>query len=112
LTSAVFASFTQLAYPDDSGVIFVATLTAGTGGVTTSNNKGLWAVNAAGATKLLLRTGDSMPVNGVTKTISDILIFTSTADASGATRQVTSAGDLVYKVKFTDGTFGVFESVQ
>jgi len=112
LDGAVFESFSQLAYPDDCGVIFLATLAAGTGNITSGNNKGIWAVNAAGTTKLLLRTGDSMTVNGTIKTIADILLFSSSTDASGATRQVTTAGDLVYKVKFTDGTYGILESVQ
>ena len=93
-------------------MIFVATLTVGTGGITTGNNKGIWAVNALGATELLIRTGDSLTVNGAIKTIADLLIFTSSADICGATRQVTSAGDLVYKVRFTDGTFGLLESLQ
>jgi hypothetical protein len=112
LNGAVFQTFTQLAYPDDGGVIFVATLTIGTGGITTSNNKGIWAVNALGVSELLIRVGDSLTVNGGFKTIADLMIFTSSADMSGATRQVTSAGDLVYKVRFTDGTFGLLESVQ
>ena len=112
LNGAVFETFTQLAYPDESGVIFVATLTVNTGGITVGNNKGIWAVDALGVTKLLIRTGDSMTINGAIKTIADILIFTSSAEMSGATREVTSAGDLVYKVRFTDGTFGLVESVQ
>jgi hypothetical protein len=112
LTGAVFESFTQLAYPDDSGVIFVATLVVGTGDTTTTNNVGVWAVNASGATKLLIRKGDSMTINGAIKTIADILLFTSASDTLGATRQITSAGDLVYKVRFTDGTYGILETVQ
>ena len=93
-------------------VSFVATLVIGTGDVTATNNMGVWAVNASGTTKLLIRKGDSMTVNGAVKTIADILIFNSSAETSGATRQVTAAGDLVYKVKFTDGTFGLLESLQ
>jgi len=109
LSGAVFGTFNQLACPDETGVVFVATLVNGYGGTSNSNNVGLWAVPAPGETpELILRKGDSFTAGGVTRTVAEILIFNSTAENAGATRHINSSGDLIFKINFTNGSSGLF----
>jgi hypothetical protein len=109
ISGAVFSTFTQLAYPDEAGVVFVATMAAGTGGITATNNVGLWAAEAPGDTpELIVRKGDSFTVGSSPKTISDILIFNPSTETAGAARHMNALGDLVFKITFTDGSSGLF----
>lgn len=109
ITGAVFSTFTQLAYPDEAGVVFVATMATGPGGISASNNVGLWAAEAPGDTpELIVRKGDSLLVGSLPKTIADIMIFNPSADTAGAARHMNALGDLVFKITFTDGSSGLF----
>jgi hypothetical protein len=109
IPGAVFSTFTQLASPDEAGVVFVATMATGPGGIATSNNVGLWAAEAPGDTpELIVRKGDSFTVGSSPKTISDILIFNSSTETAGAARHMNALGDLIFKITFTDGSSGIF----
>ena len=109
ISGAVFSTFTQLASPDEAGVVFVATMATGPGGTTTSNNVGLWATEAPGDTpELIVRKGDSFTVGSSPKTISDILIFNSSTETAGAARHMNTLGDLIFKITFSDGSSGIF----
>jgi hypothetical protein len=109
ISGAVFSTFTQLASPDEAGVVFVATMATGPGGIATSNNVGLWAAEAPGDTpELIVRKGDSFTVGSSPKTISDILIFNSSTETAGAARHMNALGDLIFKITFTDGSSGIF----
>jgi hypothetical protein len=105
---ARFATFTQIAYPDEAGIAFTATL-AGTG-VAATNNTGFWAAPSAGAPPaLVLRTGDSFLVGGVAKTVSTFSAYAASAATTGAGRGFNAFGDVVLLVTFTDGFRGIFK---
>ena len=109
LSGVRFASFSQIACPDEAGIAFIATLTTGTGGVTTANNTGLWVAPAPGEEPVLvIRVGDSFSVDGVAKTVSAIGVFSSSASTAGAGRSFNAYGDLIFKLTFTDKSAGLF----
>lgn len=109
IPGAIFSAFSQLAYPDEAGVVFVATMAPGPGGITTANNVGLWAAESLGDTpELIIRKGDTFPVGSAPKTVSDIQIFNSTGTIAGAARHMNTLGDLIFKITFTDGSSGLF----
>jgi hypothetical protein len=115
---ATFASVSQFALPDQGGasnqggVVLLANLKPGAGGVNTNNNQGIWAVDTAGNLRLILRKGDSKNVDAGTKTITGITFLNAPAYAGGQTRSFNqSTGDLLVKLAFKDGSSGVFEVV-
>ncbi len=107
----VFATFSQFVLPDQGGVIILATLESGVGGVISTNNTGIWAVDTNGVLKQIIRTGDALTVNGGAKIISSLAIFNAPAASAGQTRHFNNAGDLTYKATFTDGTISIVQSV-
>jgi len=110
LSGARFASFSQIAYPDEAGIAFTATLATGAGGVTTSNNLGFWAASEPGSSpSLIIRTGDSFAVGGVTKTISKFSVYSASTATAGASRSFNALGDVQFLLTFTDGTSGLFK---
>ena len=108
---ARFNAFRQLVLPETGGVVFLADLVTGSGGVTGANNLGLWAANSTGTLKLVARTGDRMIVDDAIKTLLSLSIFGSTPEAGAQTRSFSSSRHLVYKAMFNDGTQGLFEAV-
>ena len=108
---ARFNAFRQLVLPETGGVVFLADLLTGSGGVTGANNVGIWAVDSTGVLRLIARTGGGASVNGVAKTISALAVFSSTPETGGQTRAFSSSRHLVYKASFTDGTLEVVETV-
>lgn len=109
ISGAVFSAFMQLASPDEAGVVFVATMATGPGGISASNNVGLWATEAPGDTpELIVRKGDSFTVGSSPKTVSDIQIFNPSPSTAGSSRHMNALGDLVFKITFTDGSSGLF----
>jgi hypothetical protein len=63
-------------------VAFVATLKNGPGGIKPSQNTGLWLATPTGSA-LLLRTGDSILINGASLTVSSIGALASVPGAGG-----------------------------
>jgi len=110
----VFASFQQFSLPDQGGVVILANLVSGRpgpGGVVPGNTQGIWAVDTAGTLKQIIRTGESLAVNGLAKTLSSLSIFNVPSASAGQTRHFNNPGDLIYKVTFTDGSPGIVQSV-
>ncbi len=116
-SSPVFASFSQFVLPDQGGVVVLAKLVSGTpaspgpGGVISTNNQGIWAVDTDGLLKQVIRTGDGLTVNGRAKVISGLTIFNAPTASTGQTRHFNNAGDLTYKATFTDGSSSIVQSV-
>lgn len=116
LNGALFASFNQIAFPEENwnaqtaGVAFIATLATGPGGITKLNNIGLWISSTPGtAPSLVVRIGDSFSVGGVARTVSSFALFSASPTTTGARRSFNSIGELVFKLTFTDGSSGIFK---
>jgi len=58
---------------------------------------------------LIIRTGDSFVVGGVTKTISKFSVYSASAATTGAQRSFNALGDVIFLLTFTDGTSGLFK---
>ncbi len=60
--SATFATLPEVPWISESGLVsFLASMTVGTGGVTTANDTGLWSEIGGGGLRLLLREDDEVP---------------------------------------------------
>jgi hypothetical protein len=104
----VFKTFTQIALPDQGGVVMFAQLTGG--GVTTASDYGIWAVDTGGVLQLIAREGTVHAATG--KTIKTLSFLPCVSGLSGQTRGFSqSTGDLVYSATFTDGSAGIFKVV-
>jgi hypothetical protein len=111
-TGAAFGSFAQLVLPDQGGAVFLANLATTTAGVTAATSQGVWAINTAGQLRLVARNGGILTDgNGDKKTIASLSIFTASTATAGQTRYFNNAGDLIYKVTFTDETEGIYKVV-
>ena len=109
VVGATFASFSQLAFPANGGIIFAATLATGSGGVSSTNNQGVWASSTSGANpKLVVRTGNSLSVGGAGKTISSFDFFSASSVTDGVGRTINSDGKIILKLNFTDKSSGLF----
>lgn len=109
VVGATFASFSQLVFPANGGIIFAATLATGSGGVSSTNNQGVWAASSTGANpKLVVRTGNSLSVGGAGKTISSFDFFSASSATEGVGRTVNSDGDIILKLNFTDESSSLF----
>ncbi len=113
---AVFTSFTEIALPDQGGVVFLGNLgnaPVGTppvtniGPITTANNQGIWAVDTTGALQLVVQKGTVHPVTQ--KLITALNFLPSAAYDTGQTRSFEQGtGDIVYRASFKDGSLGIF----
>jgi len=102
----VFSSFSQFVLPDQGGVVLLGNLTSGF--ATTANNQGIWAVDKFGVLKLIVRKGDTL--DG--KTIQTLTFLSSVNQELGQTRSFAqSNGNLLYKVTFTDSSWGIYKVV-
>jgi len=110
-SSPVFAVFSQFVLPSRGGVIVFATLKTGVAGVVAANSQGIWAVDASGVLKQIIRTGAALTVNGSAKIVSSLMVFNAPAYPAGQTRHFNNSGDLIYKVIFSDSSSGVVQSV-
>ena len=107
----VFSSFPQFVLPDQGGVIVLANLQSGVGGVSNSDNQGIWAVGMDGVFRRIVGKGDAISVNGTMKTIGSLAIFNVPSASAGQTRHFSGAGNLVYRVTFTDDSSSFVQSV-
>jgi hypothetical protein len=104
---AVFSSFTELALPDQGGVVFLGTLGNLPGIISSVNNQGIWAVDTSGLLQLVVQKGTLHPVTG--KLITALSFLPLLPYAAGQTRSMNqSTGDIVYKATFKDGSSGFF----
>lgn len=93
------ASFAQIVLPDQGGVIFLANLANGVGGVTKANNQGIWAESNGQLTKLI-RKGDVVAGG----TISTLSIFTAPVGVAGQSRNFNATGEVSFKTILTNGS--------
>jgi hypothetical protein len=104
----VFKTFTQIALPDQGGVVMFAKL--GGTGVTSASDMAIFAVDTGGTLQLIAREGTPHAVTG--KAIKTLSFLPAIAGVSGQTRGFSqSTGDLVYSATFTDGSAGIFKVV-
>ena len=103
---ATFSAFTELALPDQGGIVFLATLnTSTTAGVASTTNQGIWAVDTNGNLQLIVREGDT--ING--KTVTALKFLPSLLYVGGQSRSFAQGtGDLVYEATFSDKSSGIF----
>ena len=96
--------------PDNGQPVFLAKVAAGPtqaglpSGIGATNNMGVWAVDATGAIRLLVRTGDTLLVHGGPKTVSLLSLLSAVTGSPGQARSYNDAGDLVFRATFTDHT--------
>jgi hypothetical protein len=95
-----FSAFTSYVLPDRGGVATLATI-SGTG-IDTTNNQGLWAVDADGVLQKVLQKKDPLEVNGTNRTVSSLKIFSALPFVAGQGRSYSSTGDLALLAGFTD----------
>ncbi|HEX8311926.1 MAG TPA: choice-of-anchor tandem repeat NxxGxxAF-containing protein, partial [Chthoniobacteraceae bacterium] len=79
------------------GPLIYGSLRIASGGVTSSNDSGIWAVDTSGTLRLLTREGDL--IGG--KSIGRIEAF-NTLGLPGVTRSFNNVGEVVYRAIFTD----------
>jgi len=95
-------------------VAFRGDLLEGVGGVTSSNDVGIWATNRTGALQLIARTGEQIDLDfgpGTNlKTIQDLSFLGGPGGTPGKANVLNDKGQLVYIAQFTDYTYGVFVS--
>ncbi|MHA3773562.1 DUF7453 family protein [Verrucomicrobiota bacterium sgz303538] len=102
-----WASFESLVFPDgaQSGPLFTAKLAVNASeGVTAKNNRALWSMDSAGALQLLLRTGQTLNVNGSTRTVKSFAALTAAAGSLGAANGFDDDQQVTALVTFTDNT--------
>jgi hypothetical protein len=104
-----FSAFTSPALNAAGQMAFTATL-AGTG-ISTTNDRGLWAQGLDGSLRLVAQEGGSLQVSpGVTRTISE-LHFTGGGNTEDGRRiGFNDVGEVAFLATFTDGTSGLFVS--
>lgn len=83
--------------------LFIATLAPGAGGVTNSNDTGLWAVDSYGSLHLIVREGSVI----AGKTVSYIDALTPVPRSKAVTRTFNNTGLVTFKVRYTDFTQSV-----
>ena len=104
--TATFASFDYPFIADAGGEVFTATLTTGTGGTTTANDRGLWSRNAAGSLALALREGTAFTLaSGDVRTVSNI---TLPATLSSGRTPLSEEGRLLMLLTFTDASTALY----
>jgi hypothetical protein len=105
-----WASFDSLVLPNGPACspIFVGKLAISPAeSVTKTSNLGLWALNGTGAMQLILRTGKTLTVDGLTKTVKSFTALKANLGSAGAGTGFDDARHVAALVKFTDGTQAV-----
>ena len=104
VTGAQWKTFKSVALPDSLGPVFTAQMLAGAGGVTTADDLGLWALDGVGVLRLIVREGVTV-IDG--KTVKSFAVLSAVSGSPGQTRAFNSAGELLYRVTFTDDSQAV-----
>jgi hypothetical protein len=102
------------AYNGTGQTAFRAQLLTGSGGVDSTNNVGIWAVDRAGALQLVARTGDQLDVDpgpGVNlRAVLDLKFWGGPGTEGGLSNGLSDNGQLAFIATFTDYSYGVFVS--
>ncbi len=82
-------------------------------GATLSNNDGIWATDPNGEITLIAREGDMFDVNDDPliddlRTVNFLHMVTGSGGEDGRSTSFNDAGQLVFRLGFTDGTSGIF----
>ena len=99
---ALWGAFKSLAMPA-RGALLSATLTQGVAGINGTNDAGLWAVDGAGALRLLFREGDT--IGG--RVLKSFTVLKAVSGSPGVTRAFNDQGEIVWRATFTDGSTAV-----
>ncbi len=97
ISGSQWKSFDSLAITN-RGPIFIASLLAGKGGVTSKNASGVWACDFSGAPRLLFRTGDT--IQG--KVLKTFTLLKITVGNAGVTRSFNNNSKVAWLAGFTD----------
>lgn len=114
VSSSDFADFREFSTYVLNGVGQVAFVhSIGGGGVDTTNNRGIWATDPSGELVLIVRTGDLFDVNNDPsiedlRTIKSVDLLTGSGGEDGQPTSFNDAGQLAFKLSFTDGSEGIF----
>jgi hypothetical protein len=105
VVGSTFYRLSQIALPGTAQPMFQATMTTGVGGVTTTNDTGLWVINESGAVKLAVREGDVLDVDGTPRTVTAITALLNGTTTGGALgrRVFLQDGQLSLMLTFTGG---------
>jgi hypothetical protein len=107
---AAFSDFLAVSSNAAGQVAFTATLKAGIGEVTPSNDFGIWATDYAGAVHLIAREGDPLEVApGDVRTITRLDFRGNTGNADGRRSMFNDKGELQFWAQLGTGE-GVFIS--
>jgi hypothetical protein len=103
-----FMDLDSLSINDRGQVAFLGGLQVGVGGVTESDNSGIWAEDAKGVLQLVVRTGSELEVTpNVFRVITGL-------DLLGAAAKIGSGfndlGQIAFIANFSDGSSGIFVS--
>jgi hypothetical protein len=104
---AKLKAFRTIALPDDLGPAFVGTLAPRSGGVSSSNDTGLWALDSNGTLQLLVREGETIEVGGASKTLKNFTVLALVPVSPNQTRAFNSARQIAYRANFIDGSEAV-----
>jgi hypothetical protein len=89
---------------DNGNIIFQATLRD----LPATQKQGLWLAKNGTITRLM-KTGQTLQFNGVSKALSAVHIFQFTPNLSGQTRSFDpGSGTITYQATFADGTWGIY----
>jgi hypothetical protein len=101
LPGSEWRAFSNLAITGiDRGPVFAASLVTGKGGVTASNDTGVWGTDFLGRPRLLFREGDT--ING--KRLTAFNLLRSTAGNIGVIRSLNDTQRVVWIATFSDRT--------
>jgi hypothetical protein len=110
-----WAAFHSLALPNGSGsgAVFTASLAVrGPQSVTRQSNEGLWGVDSAGTLRLLLRTGQTLTVNGAPRSIRRfVALAPAFGTPQGAAIGSDDDGHVTATVTLNDGSRAIVEIV-
>lgn len=106
---AVFNSTSGRALLNANGqVAFSGSLRLGEGGVSETNDQGIWATDSSGDLRLIVREGDSVEVApGVFRTITELRFFNDTGNADGLRTPFSDNGEIAFwaRLNSNDGIF-------
>lgn len=105
VTGGTFSKINQIALPGTAQPIFQATLTAGVGGVVSTNDTGLWVINNSKNLVLAVREGDVIDVGGTNRTVTAITALINGTTTGGALgrRVFLVDGQLTLLLSFSGG---------
>lgn len=103
-SEVLFSQFTEIALPDQGGVVMLAKLR----GCRSYNDTGIWAVDTTGTLQLIARKGTYDSISN--KWIKTLKFLPVVKGLSGQTRGFSQpTGDLVYSATFEDGFSATFQ---